>query len=301
MTINQTHFEIHLTVTSGDDTPVDLLASETGLSKQRIKQAMQKGAVWLTEKKGTRRIRRAGKVLKAGDSLHLYYDEKVLSMAPKSPLLITDAGAYSVWYKPGGMLSQGSKWGDHCTTSRWVEKNLKPQRPAFIVHRLDRAASGLILIAHEKRSAVALTKLFHDRLINKCYRVIVHGKFPAEAEPTKMNSDIDGREAESTATLLDYDETLDCSLLEVDIATGRKHQIRRHLAEINFPVLGDRLYGRNHDEADLQLTAYRLAFNCPLTNKPQHFELPENLLPSLSRLSEDKAVLNKPVLSKPVV
>jgi len=277
-------FEIHLTVENADSNAVDLLAAATGRSKQHIKQVMQKGAVWLEEKKTgkPRRLRRAKKMPAIGDELHLYYDAAVLESIPTPPQLIADQGEYSIWYKPYGLLSQGSKWGDHCTVQRWVEQNLTPQRSAFVVHRLDRAATGLIIIAHQKRIATELSRLFAQREMEKRYQVIVHGHFPEGTWPQKIDTDIDGRNARSHAKLLKYDAEKDRSLLEVRIDTGRKHQIRKHLLSIGFPVVGDRLYGGESDQKEgaenLQLTACSLAFICPVTKQDKHFELPETLM-----------------------
>lgn len=285
-------FEIHLTVEDADCTAVDLLATATGLSKQHIKQVMQKGAVWLEEKKTgkPRRLRRAKKTPAVDDELHLYYDTNVLEAIPASPQLIADEGEYSIWYKPYGLLSQGSKWGDHCTVQRWVEQNLEPQRSAFVVHRLDRAATGLMIIAHHKHIATDLSALFAQREIEKRYQVIVHGQFPESSWPKKIDSEIDGRNARSHAKLLKYDAEKGRSLLDVSIDTGRKHQIRKHLLSIGFPVVGDRLYGKAGDEKtiesssekeneeDLQLTAFRLAFVCPVKKQEKCFLLPEALM-----------------------
>lgn len=276
-------FERHLPV--GEPTSaVELLASNCPLSKQQIKQAMKKGAVWLTRNtntnNSTKRLRRHSKQLQAGDTLHLYYDPKVLSAEPPPAQLIADEGAYSVWYKPYGMLSQGSKWGDHCTINRWAESQLQPQRPAFIIHRLDRAATGLILIGHQRKATAALAALFEQRLLEKRYRVIVHGEFPEQ--PQQIDQPIDDRPARTHAQLLEYDPTSDRSLLDIRIETGRKHQIRRHLAGIGFPVVGDRLHGRDKEGENLQLTACSLAFRCPLSGEERHYQLPESLLPQLS-------------------
>ena len=123
--------QFHVSISDPSQSALDLLAAESGLSKQQIKQAMQKGAVWRSQGKQAQRMRRVAKNLKAGDNLHLYYDEKVLAEVPPAPQLIADESAYSVWYKPYGMRSQGTKWGDHCALYRWVEVNLKPERPAF--------------------------------------------------------------------------------------------------------------------------------------------------------------------------
>jgi len=277
-------FEIHLTIDDTGTNAVNLLAEATGLSKQYIKQVMQKGAVWLEAKKTgkPRRLRRASKTLAMGDELHLYYDKQVLESIPTPPQLIADQGEYSIWYKPYGLLSQGSKWGDHCTVQRWVEQNLTPERPAFSVHRLDRAATGLIIIAHQKRIATELAKLFAQRAMEKRYQVIVHGQFPESAWPQKIDTDIEGRHALSYARLLKYDEEKNRSLLEVRIDTGRKHQIRKHLLGIGFSVVGDRLYGgegkQEESGEDLQLTASSLAFVCPVTQQEKHFQLPEALM-----------------------
>jgi tRNA pseudouridine32 synthase/23S rRNA pseudouridine746 synthase len=140
--------EEHVSIESPEELPIDLLHRTTGLPKQRIKSAMTKGAVWLSRGRKTQRLRRAKRKLRIGDELHLYYDIKILDEVPVEPTLIADLGGYSVWQKPYGLRSQGSKWGDHCTVVRWAERSLKPERPAFTVHRLDRAANGLMLIAH---------------------------------------------------------------------------------------------------------------------------------------------------------
>ena len=274
--------EIHIEIKDSDIVAIDQIADQCDLSKQRIKYAMKKGAVWLThgseDDKGshTQRLRRAKKHLNVGDTLHLYYDEHLLAVEPPTAILIADEGDYSIWYKPYGMLSQGSKWSDHCTINRWAEQHLTPERPSFLVHRLDRAASGVILVAHKKGSAAALAKLFEKREIDKRYRVIVHGNFGVY--PRAINNEIDGRAASSRASLLNYDHEQDRSLLEVKIESGRKHQIRRHLAEIGFPVVGDRLYGEEGDSEDLQLIAYRLSFINPATKEEQNYQLPDKLM-----------------------
>ena len=276
--MNQTppSFEKHIVIDETSSLAVDVLAEATGLSKQCMKHAMKKGAVWVTpasenskpeSERNAQRLRRAKKELQPGDTLHLYYDEKILAEIPPEPKLIADEGKYSVWHKPYGLRSQGSKWSDHCTIYRWVETHLEPERPAFSVHRLDRAATGLIIIAHKKSTAVELSRMFAKREIEKRYRVVVNGKFPDTPEPFTMTQDIDGRSAISHATLLEYDEAKNRSLLEVNIESGRKHQIRRHLSEAGYPVVGDRLYGsaseEENEKEDLQLTACYLAFNIP--------------------------------------
>jgi tRNA pseudouridine32 synthase/23S rRNA pseudouridine746 synthase len=265
--------EHHLPIVDDEGSAVELLASASGLSRQRLRQVMDQGAVWLTHGTRTRRIRRRKTRLQRGDTLHLYYNPAVLAEPVRPAGLIADRGRYSVWDKPYGMRSQGSRWGDHTTLLRWAEKQLRPQRSGWIVHRLDRAASGLILLAHDKRMAAALSALFRERQVDKRYQVLVHGRFPVADSPLIIDADVGERSARSRASLRHYDADSDRSELEVGIDTGRKHQIRVHLAALGFPVVGDRLYGAAGDVEDLQLRAVYLGFPCPISGERQEFRL----------------------------
>jgi len=274
--------EFHCDVLHDNSNAVELLAGETGFSKQKIKQAMQKGAVWLTDNKGTHRLRRHSKKLPVGSSLHFYFDSRVLREEVADAKLICDEIDYSVWYKPRGMVSQGSKWGDHNAINRWVERNLEPQRPAFVVHRLDRFASGLILIAHKKKMATALSALFQNKHINKQYKAIVYGEFPSEK--VTFRDEVEGKQAVTHASLLKYDHKNDISLLRLDIETGRKHQIRYHLSNAGFPIVGDRLFSDKEATLDLQLTAYKLSFVSPLDGEEKEYLLDQKYQPCLDNI-----------------
>ncbi len=278
--------EFHIEITSNDKTALDYLAVESGLSRQKIKTVMQQGCVWLeqgrdksTENKSVTRLRRAKKIVSAGSVLHFYYDENILQQKPQPATLISDEGDYSVWNKPSGMFSQGSKWGDHCTIQRWAEKNLVPERVAFVVHRLDRAANGLIILAHKKKVAAQFGRMFENREINKVYQVLVEGCFSDVAEngSISIDNELDGKKSISHITVLKFDVNINQSLLEVNIETGRKHQIRKHLSGFGFPVVGDRLYGSVSQsfqpDRDLQLSAVFLSFVCPVSLKEKIFKL----------------------------
>ena len=271
--------EFHIHVTDTSIVASELLKQCSGLSKQQLKQAMKKGAVWVSEAgSGYKRLRRADKALKVGQQLHLYYDANVLAQQVEAATLIADETDYSVWYKPYGMLSQGSKWGDHCTINRWVEQHHRPQKPAFIVNRLDRAAQGLMLVAHTKSLAVALSGLFAKRLITKQYIALVTGLFP---DHLLIDAPVDDSPATSKAILLSYSTLTKQSLVNVEIETGRKHQIRKHLNGVGFPIVGDRLYGSGaHDlSVDLCLVSAYLAFECPITGHNKSYRLEDDYLP----------------------
>jgi tRNA pseudouridine32 synthase/23S rRNA pseudouridine746 synthase len=276
------HLEVHIKIETAEASAVDLLSEATGLSRQQIKAAMHKGAVWTTRKDSARRLRRATRELAPGDELHLYYNAKVIAEAPPTPRLLADIGGYSVWHKPRGMRSQGSKWGDHCTIMRWAEQHLKPQRNSFTVHRLDLNTNGLILVAHSKTDAAALAKLFRERQIDKTYRAIVKGNFSQQPVPLRIEQPVNDKAAASEISFLALSNNQQQSLVDVRIETGRKHQIRQHLAGIGYPIVGDRLYGSGEtDGVDMQLTAYRLAFICPVQLRPVEYLLPDELLPKL--------------------
>lgn len=314
-------FELHLTINEHESAIIDVLTQhcqQYSLSINQIKNAITKGALWLTRGKSTQRIRKVKKALLPNDVLHFYYDQAVLAQSPLPAQLIADCSHYSIWHKPYGMLSQGSKWSDHCTIARWAETQLQPQRPAFIVHRLDRAASGLILIAHSKKMAQVFSKMFETRALEKRYQIIVHGQLfkdqhslsQHQADQVKLElssldvgntgrkvtAPIDNKHAESTFYQLDYQPKEHLSLLEVNIETGRKHQIRKHAASINLPVVGDRLHGDKErsmpDEINLQLCSVKLAFMCPVEHIEKNFELPADLKPNLTQLAESISLLN---------
>lgn len=273
--------EAHATVGSDGENAVDVLHRETGLPRQRIKHAMTQGAVWLTRGRKTQRIRRAKRELSSGDEVHLYYDEEILAKRPTPPKLIADVGGYSVWDKAPGLRSQGSKWGDHCTVVRWAEQHITPQRSGFTVHRLDRAASGLILVAHSKKIAAALSSIFRSRKVEKRYVVTVHGDFGGHPDPLRVEATIDGKSAVSEVALLGVTRDRRYSQLEVRIETGRKHQIRRHLAGLSYPVIGDRLYGTGGDDGvDLQLRACLLAFRCPVSGEKVEYRASAKFTPA---------------------
>lgn len=236
-----------------------LLSRLSDLPKQRIKDAMSKGAVVLKRKHG-KRLRRASEKLQAGDQLLLSYDADILSRTlPEGILCLEQRKSYSIWFKPAGVMSQGTAFGDHLALLRQVELQLN--KPVFLVHRLDRETAGLMLIAHTKAAAATLSNLFQQQQINKVYQAWVAGQAPTQGEIT---SPLDGKPASTSFKRLAYDDNLNQSQLEITIATGRTHQIRRHLAELGYPIMGDPRYGKNNkNTTGLQLKAVQLRFECP--------------------------------------
>lgn len=283
-------FERHIPITATDISVMGLLTKSCELSNHQLKSAIDKGALWISRGKSTQRLRRIKSKLNLGDTLHFYYNETVLSQEPSSAILLADHQDYSIWYKPYGMLSQGSKWSDHCTIERWVQKNLQPERPVFVIHRLDKAATGIMVLAHSKKAARLLAAMFEHHQLEKYYQIIVHGCHSHRPQPDVITTAIDGKSAESSFSTLSYDDKNDVSLVKVKIESGRKHQIRKHAASINFPVVGDRLHGdqqRVYPEVlNLQLCSVELNFTCPINGISRETKLPQHLCLSIDKLIE---------------
>jgi tRNA pseudouridine32 synthase/23S rRNA pseudouridine746 synthase len=256
-------------------TAVDFLGQHSGISKVRIKDAMNKGAVWLKKKHGKQyRIRRATTVLKPGDRLAFYYDEELLALKPPLPECISDQKRYSVWFKPAGLMTQGTSYGDHCSLLRRVELFFKNKRKVFLVQRLDREAAGIVLVAHDKEAAAKLSRLFQNQLIVKHYRAQVLGNLAEKKPKDTIQIPLDGKPAKTEYQAGDYDPSSNTTQVDVIIKTGRKHQIRRHFEMIGFPVMGDPRYGKgNKNTEGLKLTATALEFRCPFTSKYRVFNL----------------------------
>lgn len=245
---------------------VQYLAAISGLSKMKVKDAMAKGAVWLTRPGRSRsRLRRAKARLWPGDTVELHYDPAILALIPPETRCIQDFSRYGIWRKPAGMLTQGTDFGDHCSVLRQVALFYDHKRKVFPVHRLDREASGLVILAHDKKAAAALSALFSGRRVVKTYRAEVLGDL-GNAPEGRFDEPLDGKSAVTTYTLKDYRPDAGISKVEIIIETGRKHQIRRHFSMAGHPVMGDPRYGNAASRAEgLRLEAVGLSFHCPLT------------------------------------
>lgn len=258
---------------------IEFLACHCGLSKGRLKDAMNKGAVWLRSGRGGRkRLRRATAQLSVGDEIELFYDPVLLALSPPPVQCLADRRDYSVWYKPAGVLAQGTDYGDHCSLMRLAELQLK--RPVFLIHRLDREAQGLMLLAHRQQSAAQLSRLFQQDLVDKLYRIVVRGNVSAtHGAAGKIELPLDDKPACSDFHVRGYDAATDRSTVEVSLHSGRLHQIRRHFEAIGHPVLGDPRYGcDNKHAAGLHLMAVALAFVEPASRQRVQFTMPPQLL-----------------------
>lgn len=197
-------------------------------------------------------------------------------------------------YKESGEIVQGDKTGDEPLAEKvkayLKEKYAKPGLVFLgIVHRLDRPVSGLVMFARTSKALTRLNDMFRHGEIHKTYWAVVQDK-PEESEGTlehwltrneKQNKtyayyhEVPG----SKKAILNYrmiGQTERYYLLEINLLTGRHHQIRCQLAEMGCPIKGDLKYGarRSNPDGSISLLAHRLEFIHPVKKEPIVVESP---------------------------
>lgn len=181
-----------------------------------------------------------------------------------------------------------------------------------IVHRLDKDTSGLMMVAKTDEAQAILSEALKIRAVERRYIALVHGyiapdtgiidaplaRHPKDRTRMAVSDHPDAKQAVTTFRVLErfaagtHDEGY--TLVECKLYTGRTHQIRVHMAYITHPVVGDPLYGKRRQKADLGLErqflhAYRIAFDHPVTGQRIDLvdPLPEDLAERLGRLASE--------------
>lgn len=185
--------------------------------------------------------------------------------------------------KPNGLLTiatEQRKTGTlYAKLTEYVRKgNAKSRNRIFIVHRLDRDASGVIVFAKTVEAKTTLQTGWDE--FRKLYLAVVHGRLKEKSGAIKSHlvendalyvrsSPKNGEGKFSHTAYRVLAESGNRSLLEIDLITGRKHQIRVHLSELGHPILGDRKYGAKADShKQLALHAHSIEFAHPSTSRP---------------------------------
>jgi 23S rRNA pseudouridine1911/1915/1917 synthase len=189
--------------------------------------------------------------------------------------------------KAAGLLSMGSEGEKERTAHRILNDHLKaltnsPAQQAFIVHRLDRETSGLMMFARSRAVQAALQQNWKS--VTKKYLAVVEG-VPTKAEGTLR----DNLEESKSLRMHRVDRGGELaithyrvvrkgrhnSLIELTLETGRKNQIRVQMAGLGHPIVGDRKYGATTDPARrLALHSYELTFRHPVSGAPMNFQSP---------------------------
>jgi tRNA pseudouridine32 synthase/23S rRNA pseudouridine746 synthase/23S rRNA pseudouridine1911/1915/1917 synthase len=189
--------------------------------------------------------------------------------------------------KPCGLLTIGTDRDKsrtvHTLLNEYVRKgDPRSRNRVYIVHRLDRETSGILILAKSESAKMYLQE--HWQNTDKRYLTVVHGKLAVKsgtissylAENSALTVYSTDNQALGKLSHTEYavlKEARGFSLLEIRLLTGRKHQIRVHLSEKGHPVVGDRKYGKGNDaHGTLALHARSLSFTHPVSCKRLCFE-----------------------------
>lgn len=262
-----------------------------GLSRARLQKLVRRGGVQLDGK----RVTRSNGSVRGGESLRV----EGAPPAPAASLVVHEDASFLIVDKPAGLLTHPAPRSEAPSVSEVLAREYAlpsfsgEERPG-IVHRLDRETSGLLVVARSERAGLALQEQFRERSVEKTYLALVShvpteeafevalalGPVPGKADRQGVCAEGEGKPAETRFARVEA--FAQHALLACSPRTGRRHQIRVHLAHEGLPVVGDPLYGtkrqlplpRGCPKPRLLLHAWKLAFAHPEDGSPQAFEAP---------------------------
>ncbi len=258
--------------------------TDIGHTQTKIKQLLRHRALGVNGKV----VKNLNHFLLKGDTVSISKDKKEPNVIPPLGIkIIYEDNDLIVIEKPAGLLSIASETEKIKTAYYQLNEFLRLRAPGageriFIVHRLDRDTSGLMVFAKNEKVKRELQDRWKE--VEKRYYAIVEGT------PVKKEGEIESRLKETKSLMVYSDRHSDeaklsktkyrvlkrgreYSLLDILLVTGRKNQIRVHLADIGHPVAGDKKYGaKTNPFSCLGLHAYLLSFKHPVTGKPLRFE-----------------------------
>lgn len=274
---------------------LDFLAGKFNLTRRSAKAMIDGRSVWVNR----RCVWIASYALRTGDTVEIPENvikgakkqtsatRKTISgenadFAPKSSQkrhirILWQDDAYLVCDKPAGIVS--------CDDPKSAEAILREQEkiPTLeAVHRLDRDTSGCLMFAKNHAALVAAIEMFKTHKVQKIYHAIVSGDF--KLSHVKIDAPIDGQPAVSFVARESY--TKDAAFLRVKIETGRTNQIRRHLASIRFPIIGDRVFGYKNARDPRLMRVPRQLLHASTLTLPEPLE-PKSIIKVHSPLPAD--------------
>ena len=241
---------------------IQLVMDKSGLSPEDAKGLIEMGAVWRLDSKMAHRsrLRDSQSTILAGNSVGIFLDQKLLKAFQGEgqgavsdlgvPFLVSKQPSFEVWFKPSGWVSEGSPYGDHLSIERFASKK---NWEAHAVNRLDREVAGLMIVTFDGKSFAGLQKNWGHW--QKIYQAEVLGQLELQI----IDLPLDGKDARTK--VISQRSLGHTSQVELELVTGRFHQIRRHLEGVGHPVMGDPKYGRgNKDSRGLMLRCIKLVF-----------------------------------------
>lgn len=251
------------------------------MPKKRVKQYLVHGAVYVNEE----RVTQYNYPLVAGQKITIDTNSKHLKNFPFS--IIFEDDHLLVVNKPSGLLTIATEKERERTLYHIVRDYVLSKNPhgrIFIVHRLDKDTSGIVLFAKDEKTKNQLQENWNEYVSLREYTAIVSGHPKEESgqivqylKETKTNlvyvsRHEDGKKAITNYSVLKSNEKY--SMLKVTIETGRRNQIRVAFASKKMPIVGDKKYGDKNKVSRMYLHANRLRLYYPIIKKEILFETP---------------------------
>ena len=284
-----------IVVESGANSRIDsYLAQRQNCSRVTIQRLLEKGNILVNNKQ----VKPSYKV-QENDEIQIEKEEpkEIKMKAQKIPIsILYEDENMLVVNKPKGMVVHPANGNPDGTLANAVMAICKDTlsgiggeiRPG-IVHRLDKNTSGVVIVAKNDATHIALSDMLKNHQIEKTYIALVRGivkenegtiDMPisrSNSDRKKMAVNRDGKDAITHFKVLErfYDEGV--TLLEIKIETGRTHQIRVHLSHIGYPIIGDDVYSNGKNRWGIKgqcLHAKSLKFQHPVTGKEMYIEAP---------------------------
>ena len=260
---------------------LEFLYERLDMPKKRVKQFLVHGAVYVNED----RITQYNYPLVAGQKITIDTNSKHLKNFPFS--IIFEDDHLLVVNKPSGLLTIATEKERERTLYHIVRDYVLSKNPRgrlFIVHRLDKDTSGIVLFAKDEKTKNQLQENWNEYVSLREYTAIVSGHPKEESgqivqylKETKTNlvyvsRHEDGKKAITNYSVLKSNEKY--SMLKVTIETGRRNQIRVAFASKKMPIVGDKKYGDKNKVSRMYLHANRLKLYYPVIKKEILFETP---------------------------
>ncbi|MBO4661296.1 MAG: RluA family pseudouridine synthase [Bacteroidaceae bacterium] len=265
-------------------TLMEFLLKQMGISRNRAKDLLSGRAVTVDRKLTTQ----YDTALSPGQLVRISRHRQSTMLVSKYIKIVYEDKDLVVIEKNAGILSMAA------TAKQFSIKNILDEYftkrhfkcTAHVVHRLDRDTSGLMMYAKNRETALVLEENWKETVYDRRYVAVLCGNMPQEGGTERSylkdnkafityssHTDNGGKLAITHYRRLRSNEKF--TLAEMKLETGRKNQIRVHMADIGFPIAGDKKYGNAVDPLGrLCLHAYRLNFTHPITGEDMQFETP---------------------------
>ncbi len=278
--------ETRLRVTEQSELMVFLLAKMGGMSRSSIKSLLSHRQVSVNNKVTSQ----FNAIIKAGDVVSITSARGNSELTHPKLRIVHEDDNLIVVLKKEGLLTVSTGKGDETTAFSILKNHVKKastQNRIYVVHRIDRETSGVIVFAKNRETQLTLQENWHRIVTRRIYVAIVEGNVEKSKDTIESwlsenekslkihSSTVEngGQKAVTHYKLLKQNEQF--SLLELQLETGRKNQIRVHLQSIGHPIAGDKKYGSHSNPLGrMALHARLIEIIHPSTNKKVCFETP---------------------------